>query len=260
MYRDPSGEVTLKEMAIAGSINAAISAAADWYMGRDGKTIVINAITSGIFGAIGAGMVGNVAKGFAGAAANATRKGLVYAGIVVSKAAVNTLTGIAQLTTSDFLQGAKESSLSKGAIAQMFVINILAEAVTFGLYKPSAAEITKQAAKKNLARTGLRARLSGDGKTLDAVQRIFAQLQVGDDAVEILRRATSGLSRRNAPWIAVAEQQLELLGGQALQLLRVELTEGVNKLFSTPVAFDVFIDAAKKSMEEAWNAFRSDKP
>ncbi|MEQ9463559.1 MAG: RHS repeat-associated core domain-containing protein [Haliea sp.] len=255
MYSDPSGEVTLKELGIAAAINAVISIASDGIRALLGgevtvKEVIVNATTSAIFGAIGGGLVGNVAKGFATAATAATRKGLLYAGMIASKAAINTFTGVAGAISSSLLLGNKPA-VSGGNVVQVFFINMIAETVTFGIWSPGVF-------KPGPSEASLRAATSsGPAGTQRTASQLLAKLQPGDDAFVLLSYyARTDTGKKGA----LASALLEDVSSQSLIIMRAEVMVGPGKLFANSAGFDFFVEGAKKATEIGWNTYRASSP
>lgn len=254
MYRDPSGQtaVSVSDLMWAIGISVTVSVVSDLIQGADAKTIIANAVIAAVLAPVGLGLGAKIASKFAGVAAGATRKGLVYAAIVFSKAGLNTALSLSSLIASDIALGKKKSSVSGPVAIQLFTINVLAEVVTLGIFKPKPQVLNASGA----ARQNIGDALSDSQNSIRKTARgILNSMNPGDDAVEVLQR----LARKgpNATRTKFAKSQLALLSDEALKILRFELTEGATAMFSTPGIFNSAMETSKKAMELLWDWMRS---
>jgi RHS repeat-associated protein len=143
-FVDPTGEyVTAQELGVAASISAGISLIASGIAGETVWEAIPKAIIAAGFGVIGGAAGARVGAYFLGSSGQAlagsivgtfARKGLIGFSVIFTKAAVGTILSVIN-SVSDNLSGinAATKGLSAKTIGGAFVINLAAEALTFGL-------------------------------------------------------------------------------------------------------------------------------
>jgi RHS repeat-associated protein len=134
-FTDPTGLMSLAEVKVSASIGFTISLSVSLISGDSIFRAVPKAIIAAGFAVLGGGAVGAIGVKMATLiAGSVARRALIGVAIIVSKAAVTTVLSLANWATDNWWDGAElVRGLSLRSAGHIFVINLMAEAVTFGL-------------------------------------------------------------------------------------------------------------------------------
>tara|TARA_R110002110_G_scaffold43803_1_gene135614 strand:- start:9555 stop:18386 length:8832 start_codon:yes stop_codon:yes gene_type:complete len=265
MNTDPTGELTLTDMAVAGAIATGISLIVSGFNGESYKEAIPKAIIAGIFGAAGAVLGGGAAvatelattRAFAAVVLReSTRKGIVVIANAVAQATVSAVWGVFQLSQTDDNYNA---DLGRAEATKLFLITFVIELMTGGYYQPAVTKIEdttrtvtvaaspaarKAAAEQALERGGIKG-----GK------RLFGQWQdSGENAIAFINRMARGSKATRVRGAARSiKSTIDAMTQEAELIIRTDLVSQV-RLFPHAKAASGFIEGAKQAASPIFEA------